>query len=304
MTGEFATASVSEVPVLVRALASAGQIEPGFVIEGIREQLPAIEQILPQAVLDEQHAGSLRNMLSALRRVAWTVRDRISVDSWRIIHQLDEEFRRRRRGDDLSGLLVMLNQGLVYLSAFSGLVVESMTRTQGWRFLDLGRRLERSLHTINLVQSGLVDAADSDASVLEAVLEVADSKMTYRSRYLAQMRLAPVLDLLLTDETNPRSLVFQLAALAEHVENLPREESGPLRTPEQRIAASMLHALRMIDAETLGYQPGSGPHSQLERLLSRLAGQLPKLAESISHKYLIHAGPLRQLAGDRRDKSV
>ena len=70
--------------------------------------------------------------------------------------------------------------------------------------------------------------------MLEALLEIADSSMTYRYRYLTTLQLAPVLDLLLTDETNPRSVAFQLVALAEHVENLPRDQAQPLLTAEQR----------------------------------------------------------------------
>ena len=57
--------------------------------------------------------------------------------------------------------------------------------------------------------------------MLESLLEAADSAITYRRRYLASLHAAPVLDLLLTDPTNPRSVVFQLGALLEHVVKLP-----------------------------------------------------------------------------------
>jgi uncharacterized alpha-E superfamily protein len=131
--------------------------------------------------------------------------------------------------------------------------------------------------------------------VLEAVLEVADSMMTYRSRYLANLQMAPILDLLLTDETNPRSLAFQLVALSDHVENLPRDVSQAMRSPEQRAALNALTTIRMADVESLS-ETQKGQRVQLDRLLARLADQLPRLSDMISHKYLVHAGVTRAFA--------
>ena len=109
---------------------------------------------------------------------------------------------------------------MLVLAAFSGIAQESMTRSHAWRFLDVGRRLERAIGLVRLLRHTLAEAppssADRPAALLEALLEVADSGITYRRRYLATLQVAPVLDLLLTDDGNPRSLVFQLEALSEH----------------------------------------------------------------------------------------
>jgi uncharacterized alpha-E superfamily protein len=142
----------------------------------------------------------------------------------------------------------------------------------------------------------LVDVEPHDAPVLEAFLEVADSLMTYRSRYLATLQPAPVLDLVLTDETNPRSVAFQLVTLADHVENLPRDRTQPLRGAEQRIVLSLISAVRMVDLDTLRRLPRHGDRTKLDRLLGRIYDQLPRLSELIAHKYLVHAGTPRQLA--------
>ena len=80
------------------------------------------------------------------------------------------------------------------------------------------------------MRSTLVVPGSNESAVIEAVLEIADSLMTYRSRYLTTLQAAPLLDLLVTDESNPRSMAFQLAALADHVENLPRDQTNPVRT--------------------------------------------------------------------------
>lgn len=303
LTGEADPTTLPELEPLLRALAEQGQIEPGFVVEGIRDQLPAIEQALPASVLDEQQPNSLRATLAAMFRTTSIVRDRLSIDAWRILNRIEGELDpyTGRRDVELSELLGLVSKTIIDLSAFDGLAMESMTRTQGWRFLDLGRRLERSLHTIALVRNALVKSQQHEGPVLEAILEVADSLMTYRSRYLGAFHVAPVLDLLLTDETNPRSLAFQLAALADHVENLPRDQNQALRGPDQRIALSVLTSIRMVDVAALCEVEENGERAKLYRMLGRLTDQLPRLSDLITHKYLIHAGVPRQFAEARAE---
>ena len=154
-------------------------------------------------------ARQLASNLSNMHQVAAMVRDRISVDSWRILYRIEQDFRRPPLPRDFvqpGDMLALLNQVLMNLSAFSGMAMESMTRTQGWRFLDMGRRLERAIHTCALLRSTLVVPGSNESAVIEAVLEIADSLMTYRSRYLTTLQAAPLLDLLVTDESNPRSV--------------------------------------------------------------------------------------------------
>ncbi|MBI2479184.1 MAG: alpha-E domain-containing protein [Planctomycetia bacterium] len=242
-------------------------------------------------------------MFRAAHKNATLVRDRLSLDSWRVLHRVEREFELTAAKPQfefgLAELLDLLNDLIGALATFDGLIGESMTRTPAWRFLELGRRLERSLHTIGLVQSLFAVSGASDARALEAALEVADSIMTYRSRYLAGVNLAPVLDLLLTDETNPRSLLFQLEAISEHVEYLPRDGTQPLRGADQRIALSMLHSARMIDLDALQEYRATAKETALERTLGRLSMQLPKLSNLIGHRYLIHADIPRQLSESR-----
>lgn len=301
LASESGVGELRELKALLRCLAAQGQIEPGFAVEGIREQLPQIEELLPSLALDSRQPTSLYSTLLVMHRLATLVRDRISTDSWRILHRIDHDMQPlyRDRRVELSDLLALLNRIILDLAAFSGLVAESTTRTQGWRFLDLGRRLERALTIIELVRSTLVEMRDSEPAVLEAVLEVADSTMTYRSRYLANMQLAAVLDLLLTDETNPRSLVFQLATLADHVDRLPREQVPTLRSAEQRITLSALNSVRLVDIETLTERQRPAQQTRLEQLLERLADELPKLSDLVSHRYLVHVGNPRQMSGSR-----
>ena len=174
--------------------------------------------------------------------------------------------------------------------------MESMTRSAGWRFLDMGRKLERAQHTLSLLRSTLVIVTSSEGPLLEALLEIADSSMTYRRRYQGSVQTAAVLDLLLADETNPRSLVFQFAALADDVEDLPRETtSQPRRTPEQRLMLSALTELRLAEADQLAQANETGSRPRLKELIDRLADNLPALSDALTQTYLSHSLTSRHL---------
>lgn len=303
LTDEIESVNQPELMLLLHCLAEQGQIEPGFVVEDLKKPLPEIERALPEAVFNTQEARSLRGIVDALLRQASTVRDRISQDAWRILRRIDEDVRRPRMWLgrlEAGDVLRMLNLAVTSLSAFGGLAAESMTRSLGWRFLELGRRIERAWHTTSLLQSTLIKPADPENTVLEALLETADSIMTYRSRYLANIQPAPVIDLLLTDESNPRSIAYQLVAVNAHVAALPRDEHVPTRGPEERVALSLLNAVRLADVYELSQTDGNGARKQLDRLLARVNDQLPRLSDVISNRYLIHAGLPRQFITGKR----
>lgn len=277
-----------EVRGLLRALAEQGQIDPDYVIPALHEALPSLEEMLPQAIFDTHLPKSLRSTIKQAFRLISIVRDRMAIDAWRIMHRIEEMSRRPM--DDVSDVLEFLDRLILDVVAFSGLSAESMTRTQGWRFLDLGRRLERAWQTSLLLRSTLVTATEEEQPVLEAMLQAADSIMTYRSRYLATVQPAPVLDLLLTDETNPRSIGYQLAVIAQHVDELPRDEHQALRSPEQRLALSLLNVVRLADIYELSRVTQGDQRGTLDRLLKRLCDQLPQLSDAMSGRFLIHAG--------------
>ena len=169
-----------------------------------------------------------------------------------------------------------------------------MTRGPGWQFLDMGRRVERGLHTLRLVERLLVPSQAELSTLLEAILEILDSSMTYRYRYLTSLQLAPVLDLLLIDETNPRSAGDQLQALAEHVSTLPHATDGAVAADRQ-IMFSALMALRLTDLEALGEVKAGFRRLELKQLTHHLRGLLRELSDAITHKYLTHTAASRRM---------
>jgi len=291
-------AEAPELPRLLRALTALTKSLPGFIGDGARALLAAPEKEVRSLIFDPHRSGGLAATLQALHRAAGKVRDRISVDMWRVLSGLDpggpDDPRRT-----LSDILDLLNRLIGTLAAFGGLTMESMTRGQAWRFLDIGRRLERSLQTLGLLRSTLATAAGVEGPLLEGLLEVADSSMTYRRRYLSSLQTAPVLDLLLADETNPRSLAFQLSALADHVDHLPRDRAHAALSPEQHILLAARTVVRLADMDVLARPDADGRRTELDALLARLEADLPGLSDVITRGYLSHLQESRHLTAPR-----
>ncbi len=236
------------------------------------------------------HTG-LRNALNEVRRLASAVRDRLSIDTWRILNQLHQDMRVRQGRIQFEEVLVYLNRIITDLAAFSGMEMENMTRGHGWRFLNLGRRLERSMNLIGVLRGAVgiaaeqAGAAGSDG-IVEPLLEIADSSMTYRRRYYAQPRLAPALHLLIADDTNTRGLSFQLAAVSEHILRLPRDPRAPSPTREERLIA---HARETLAEIIISQAWSEIDHARLDGLLESLGDDLKDVSDAITYFYFSHA---------------
>ena len=217
------SASLAELPHLLRVLAEGGQIEPGFVVDEIKLQLPAIEQLLPNSVFDDRQPHALRATVTQARALG---RRGPRPDVARHVADPAADGRGVLAVDDARPTSPTCSKRstrlLRNLSAFTGLALENMTRTHAWQFLHLGRRLERALQTSSLIRSMLQAGGATEYAVLEALLEVADSIMTYRSRYLARVQFGPVLDLLLDRR------------IESAVGGIP---AGQLRGPRRAVAA-------------------------------------------------------------------
>jgi uncharacterized alpha-E superfamily protein len=309
LTEKAGLAEAPELPVLLRAATFPCGVFPGFA--GAATQLADPEGELLALVFDRRRTGGRAWALDGALRVASVVRDRISIDMWRVLSGLCREESAGREAWEairsgpaapgttsfaLPDVLDLLNRTVLTLAAFGGLALESMTRGRSWRFLNMGRRLERALYTINLLHHTLGTAQPNEGPVLDALLDIADSSMTYRRRYLGGLQTAAVLDLLFADETNPRSLAFQLAALADDVDSLPRDATSPARSPEQRLMLSALTRVRLADVDPLTRVETHGHRPQLQALLSQLGGELPALSDLITRTYLSHLQTARHLA--------
>jgi uncharacterized alpha-E superfamily protein len=148
-----------------------------------------------------------------------------------------------------------------------------MTRLAGWRFLELGRRIERAILTGRLVRCFALPGAAEGS--LDLLLELADSQITYRQRYVMVAAPAPVIDLVMLDPNNPRSMAFQLDAIEAHLSALPGRGAAGRLSPVQQVAAALATRLRTVDVGKMD-----------ETLILDAEQALMKLSDAVTAAYL------------------
>lgn len=231
----------------------------------------------------------LANAGERLGRVVAHLRDRLSADTWRALQRLRDRIVRLSR-DTQRSLASRLNSVILTGEAISGLAMENMTRGPLWLFLDIGRRVERAITVVDTLAGALAWATGEDDVPLDLLLEISDSTMTYRSRYLAAPRLAGVLDLVLADDSNPRSLAFQLEALSDHMDRLAAQAGGDgFLRPEQRQMTVLCGIVRTLEVPVLAEYDRDGGYHDAERLLESIRTRLWGLSDMLSRQYFTHA---------------
>jgi uncharacterized circularly permuted ATP-grasp superfamily protein/uncharacterized alpha-E superfamily protein len=276
---------------LLQTLQVLGQL-PGLTEKAeLRQNPEAFEAELLAAIFDPARSGSLRSSVEHLFRLEVQVRDRTSHDMWRTISRLNNQM-----SAPMSSLVMLagdavsvLNETLQGLAAFHGLARENMTRAQAWRFIDMGLRIERAIYLGVMLDSTLRSNDPENPSVLETILEVADSSITYRSRYSLVPQLAPVFDLILLDDKNPRSVLFQIQQLVQHFERLPAERDGSKPGSGRAILKDCAARLERGDARELATVQRDYHESKVGRLIQQMLRDLPKLSDAIAASYFAHA---------------
>ncbi|MBN8443803.1 MAG: alpha-E domain-containing protein, partial [Thauera sp.] len=244
-------------------------------------------QELSCALFDAGRSGSVVANLRMVLRLAAQLRDRLSPDSWRIYNRLTEFAEPAEGVPALGEAMHRLDESLLSLVTLSGFVIESMPRDVGWRFLSIGRRIER-LQFLAAALAALLAVPHRGA--LEALLAVTDGEIRYRSRNTRGLAARPVAELVLFDGDNPRALRYQLDSLVEHVARLP--DGAGLGAPLQGLieeleAAGACDCLGAFGVECAS--PGAGADCEtIAALLARTwsAGNL--LADAISQRYFTH----------------
>jgi uncharacterized alpha-E superfamily protein len=243
---------------------------------------PAILHDLIAGLVDRQGRRSLGFNVEQTVRVASTVRDHLSPDNWRVLNRLLQLFS-HAHAPDLDDALELIDDALVSLVAVGGLEMAHMTRDDGWRFLSLGRHLER----LHFVSSTLGDVAPEQPSagsgLLEWLLELSDSLLTYRVRHMQHPEWESVVELMLVDERNPRSARFQLAKLAKHVRLLPDADLIDVLTEVEQLLNDCRSDVDADQIELFG--PGEG---RLEALLTGCQHVSRRLASALSLRYFSH----------------
>ena len=223
-------APTAALAALLRATSAATGTEPGFTGRGAARRLARPDRELHSLLHEQDRLGTLCNALATLQFSASAVRDRVSPELLLVLNELGEAqrglhagFRLMRDARDPQVLIErveMLDRLLGSLAAFAGLSHENFTHGDGWTFLMLGRRIARASIGATVLRTML--ARDrTDSRLLESLLRLFDSVMTYRSRYRSRVEARLAVHLLVIDSTNPRSLAYQFAEIDRLVRLLP-----------------------------------------------------------------------------------
>jgi uncharacterized alpha-E superfamily protein len=156
-----------------------------------------------------------------------------------------------------------------------------MGRTAAWRFHDIGRRIERAIAMTRALRLfGMPGATADDLSTL---LDLADSQISYRQRYLTGIARVPVVDLVALDPGNPRSLAYQAERITQRLADLPVLSDDGMPEPQQSHAAALAATLAMTDAAAIDADA-----------LGDIERRLAQLSDAIARRYFLQgAEPLR-----------
>lgn len=242
-------------------------------------------RLLVQATFDSGHPGGLASHVLHLARNGFQLRERLSLDNWRTLNSLTH--RVGVKPHDKVGIFEALALLDEYVGAFmtlAGFSLDGMTRDHGWRFMSLGRRIERLQFQTEAIEAAMRMGVRGNPDWL---LEVSDSIVTYRSRYMSRPEWIAVLDLLIADDSNPRGIVFQTADLCDYIARLHDSLGG---MPDTGIDA--LHRRLLALDPTLDFHPGS---AALHEALRTLRASTASLSDQIGQHFFSHSDELARV---------
>ena len=235
---------------------------------------------LAEAALDGAGSASIRTLFASAHAIAEGIRDRLSADVWRLI----DAGLPAPQGPDTGAMLARVGALQERFAALAGLAAENMGRTAGWRFHDLGRRIERALSACRLLRSFASEQATADD--LTTLLDLSDSQISYRARYMTGLALAPVRDLVALDAFNPRSLAFQVVRIREHLDALPQLRDDGLNEEPVQLATELDYVVVTARAEAMSPQGLVG-----------IENRLMALSDAIGRRFFLQGAETLRAAG-------
>lgn len=216
------------------------------------------------------------DLVEQIHRLALAAREQFSNDVWRVLSHLKTP----QPGEDL---ISFTHRSILEINSFWGLITNHMVRSHAWHFLEMGHLSEsilwQSRLLLNLLQSYTRESSDT----LEAVLETTEHSNVYRTRYFESPRLIATLDLLLADETNPHSIVFQLGALEQFFQHLPCEVEQLRPLQEEKCILAAHTALKLVVCDDF---------NGVAQTLNLVIQNIQMFSDALTRRYLDHAMPL------------
>ncbi|MBR1778255.1 MAG: circularly permuted type 2 ATP-grasp protein [Alphaproteobacteria bacterium] len=253
---------------------------------------------LREIMVSPDYGFGLYFLFRRLKDMADLLHDRLSMDTWELFTQLVDLLPEKNANSQI--LLNRLKELILRQSALSGLIREDMTRDHSWRFMEIGRRLERGMQILNLL-SGIECCANNGFNAsLETLLETLDSRMTYRVRYMAVPTVPLVFDLLVCDDGNPRALIYQVLKLRQNISVLERDSRLPgLFSKELFILEKIISQIKAINVMTLAEQTQTlnetaTVNPAFNTAIASLCAQLQEFSDTLTLSCFVHADSTRQ----------
>ncbi len=268
---------------------------PGFLGDDAKDLFAYPFKELQRLAGDKVLTGSLAFNVRHLVQASKSVRDRLSEDMKKNMLSLEDHLNQPIESYD--ALIDFLHKIIFNLSSLTGLSFENMSREAGWYFLELGRRMERSISLIFTLQGLFRWEQMQDRSSFENLLSINDIRITYNRRYRGKIDKQSVLDILLFDTSNPRSLAFQIERINECLKFLPNKEEK-VTYSEDRVALQLYTMFKMKDIAILFAE--AEPNTIIASWLEEMHEQLRILSETISMRYFNYAEEQTRI-GDMND---
>jgi len=256
------------------------------------------ERSLIAGLSDTQHATSVGFNLRGVRNAASALRERLSQEQWNLIVDAEQEFRRgcascASEGDYSSAeALRVLELLSSHTAAMTGAQTDRMTRDDGWRLLSTGRHIERLAFLAQSLLDAFETGAVFDEAGFEAVVALFDSTITFHAQYQQRHDLPPLLDLLVLDRDNPRSLGWVAQTLRGRLAKL--ESSSRASLPG---LATVVPDPEEWTLEALCERDDKGRHARLLALLQECVDSAYRLSDDLTARYFAHSGEARHSVG-------
>ena len=285
---------------LLKSLTLYTHTFPGFTGPDAAEKLGDPWGELGEILFDVERSGSLARNIGLFLRAVYAVRDHWSTDTWRVLRDLEENWQKafEQRETSHHRIIYALDSLITSMVAFIGLNRESISREQGWILLNMGRKTEQSILLINMLRVTLVNRHDEQVDYIlqEAVLKSNECLVNYRYKYRSHLKLPLVLDLLLLDPNNPRSLVYLLERLRDYIAGLPKIAAGHSLPDHERTIVEAHTLLKLAVMEKLAETDRhSNSYKNLDSFLHKMYKLLHAMHNLISKAYFMHAQTQKQL---------
>jgi len=266
---------------------------PGFMGEDSEALFANPWAELKDVLLNEKRTGSLKYNFLQFQRSIHEVREHWSTDTWRVLRVMEEEFRAEIPSSHHGHLRMLhtLDNLITFIVAFIGLNRESISREQGWILLDTGRKIEQSLLLITMLRTTLVskNSEQVEYNMQQSVLTSHESLVNYRYKYRMPINNALVLDLMLFDPNNPRSLTYQVDRLKAYLKNFPKNQTGYALTEYERLILEADTLLKLADKNELASTASEAKeYTKLDDFLSKMYFLLSAIPDVISKTYFKH----------------